>query len=190
MLAPDGKAQTAADLQNISHIVVLYLENRSFDNLLGELRDGRDLETDVSSGQWPPVVFYKPADINSEHPGLGSVAAGDPVIGQVVEMLARSPVRNSYALIITYDEFGGFFDHVAPPADPAAGHAADFFGPGTRVPAILVSPYAKRGTIDSTELQTTSILKFIAERFQLDLLPSSRFRAVKSLAGAFDFTPR
>ena len=154
------------------------------------LRDGRDLELDIRSGQLPPVVFYKPADIDSEHPGLGSVAAGDAVIGRVMDMLARSPMRNSYALIITYDEFGGFFDHVAPPAGAAAGDRADFFGPGTRVPAILVSPYAKRGTIDSTELETTSILKLIAERFQLDPLPSARFRAVKSLIGAFDFTAK
>ena len=97
------------------------------------------------------------------------------MIGRVMDMLARSPMRDSYALIITYDEFGGFFDHVAPPAGAAAGDRADFFGPGTRVPAILVSPYAKRGTIDSTELETTSILKLIAERFQLDPLPSARF---------------
>jgi acid phosphatase len=154
------------------------------------LRDGRDLELDIRSGQLPPVVFYKPADIDSEHPGLGSVAAGDAVIGRLMDMLARSPMRDSYALIITYDEFGGFFDHVAPPAGAAAGDRADFFGPGTRVPAILLSPYAKRGTIDSTELETTSILKLIAERFQLDPLPSARFRAVKSLAGAFDFTAK
>jgi phospholipase C len=154
------------------------------------LRDGRELAVDIRSGQLPPVAFYKPADINSEHPGEGSVAAGDVVIGRVIDMLANSPIRNSYALIITYDEFGGFFDHVAPPAGPAAGPRADFFGPGTRVPAILLSPYAKRGTIDSTEFETTSILKLIAERFQLDPLPSTRFHAVKSLAGAFDFTVR
>ena len=151
------------------------------------LRDGRDLEVDIRTGQLPPVAVYKPADINTEHPGESSVAAGDAVIGKILELLDASSIRNSYALIITYDEFGGFFDHVAPPAGPAVGNRANFFGPGTRIPAILVSPYARRGTIDSTELETTSILKFIAERFQLDPLPSSRFHAVKSFAGAFDF---
>ena len=154
------------------------------------LRDGRDFELDIRSGQLPPVTFYKPANINSEHPGEGSVAAGDALIGQVMEMLNNSSIRNSFALLITYDEFGGFFDHVVPPAGAAVGNRADFFGPGTRIPAILVSPYTISGTIDSTEFETTSILKFIAERFQLDPLPNSRFHAVKSLASAFDFAAR
>jgi phospholipase C len=91
-----------------------------------------------------------------------------------------------HALIITYDENGGFFDHVAPPAGPAAGARADFFGPGSRVPTILVSPLAGRGMIDSAEYETTSILRLIAERFDLDPLPSRRFQAAKSLGEAFD----
>jgi phospholipase C len=154
------------------------------------LRDARDLEADIRSGQLPPVTFYKPADLYSEHPGLGSVAAGDAVIGRVMALLGDSPIRDSYALIITYDENGGFFDHVAPPAGPAAGARADFFGPGTRIPAILVSPFARHGVIDSSEYETTSILKLIAERFDLDPLPSPRFKAVRSLARAFELPDR
>ncbi|HZA91049.1 MAG TPA: alkaline phosphatase family protein [Gemmatimonadales bacterium] len=149
------------------------------------LRDARDLEADIRSGQLPPVTFYKPADLDSEHPGLGSVAAGDAVIGRVMAMLGDSPMRASYALIVTYDENGGLFDHVAPPARPVAGARADFFGPGTRIPTILISPLAQPGTINSSEYDTTSILKFIAERFDLDPLPSPRFQAVRSLAEAF-----
>jgi phospholipase C len=136
------------------------------------------------------VTFYKPADLHSEHPGLGSVAAGDAVIGRVMAMLGDSPIRDSYALIITYDENGGLFDHVAPPTGPAAGARADFFRPGTRIPAILVSPFVRRGVIDSSEYETTSILKFIAERFDLDPLPSPRFKAVRSLAEAFELTDK
>jgi phospholipase C len=149
------------------------------------LRDAQDLDFDIRSGQLPPVTFYKPADVNSEHPGLGSVAAGDAVIGRVREMLDSSAIRDSYALIITYDEFGGFFDHVAPPAAPAAGGRADFFGPGTRIPAVIVSRLVKGG-INSTEYESTSIARFIAERFDLDPLPSARFRAVRSLGEIFD----
>jgi phospholipase C len=138
---------------------------------------------DIRSGQLPPVTFYKPADFNSEHPGFGSVAAGDAEIGRLRQMLDSSPIHSSYALIITYDEFGGFFDHVPPPAGPAVGARADFFGPGTRIPAILVSPLLKPGTINSTEYETTSIAKLIADRFGLDPLPSTRFQAVRSLGG-------
>lgn len=149
------------------------------------LRDGSDLEVDILSGQIPPVAFYKPADLNSEHPGLGSVAAGDAAIGRVMELLDRSPIRSSYALIITYDEFGGFFDHVPPPAGPTARERADFFGPGTRIPAVLVSPLIKPAIVDSTQYETTSVIKFIADRFGLDPIPSPRFEGVESLASAF-----
>jgi acid phosphatase len=150
------------------------------------LRDARDLEVDIQSGQLPQVAFYKPADLNSEHPGYGSVAAGDAVIGRVLAMLEAGPMRHSYALIITYDENGGFFDHAVPPAGLDAGGRADFFGPGTRIPAVLVSPLVTPGRIDSTEFESTSILKLIADRFDLDPLPSPRYAAVRSLAEAFE----
>jgi phospholipase C len=78
------------------------------------------------------------------------------------------------AIIVTYDENGGFWDHVPPPK-------GDRWGPGTRVPAIVVSPFARRGYVDHTSYDTTSILKLITRRF--DLQPLSGVRA-----GAGDFT--
>jgi phospholipase C len=150
------------------------------------LRDARDLEIDVESGQLPPVAFYKPGNLNSEHPGYGSVAAGNALLGRLRAMLDASPMRETYALIVTYDENGGFFDHVAPPSGAAAGARADFFGPGTRIPAVLVSPLVAGGKIDSTEYESTSVIRMIADRFGLDPLPSARFNAVKSLADAFE----
>jgi phospholipase C len=110
-------------------------------------------------------------------------------VGRVYELMQNSPMRDSYALIITYDEFGGFFDHVSPPQKPEAGGRADFFGPGSRVPAIIVSPFVRKGVVDPTEYETTSILKLIADRHRLDPLPGARFQAVGSLARAFDFGP-
>jgi phospholipase C len=67
-------------------------------------------------------------------------------------------------IVVTYDEFGGWWDHVAPPK-------ADRFGPGTRVPAIIVSPYARKGTVDHTQYDTTSILRFVTHRWKLPVLP-------------------
>ncbi len=66
-------------------------------------------------------------------------------------------------MIVTYDENGGFWDHVAPPK-------GDRWGPGTRIPAIVVSPYAKKGYVDHTLYDTTSILRFITKRFDLPVL--------------------
>ncbi len=85
------------------------------------------------------------------------------------------------AIIITYDENGGFWDHVAPPK-------ADRWGPGSRIPAIIVSPFAKRGFVDSTAYDTTSILQFLSKRFQLEMLPGIRTR-MGDLTKAFDFSP-
>ena len=72
-------------------------------------------------------------------------------------------------VIVTYDENGGFWDHVAPPQ-------GDRWGPGTRVPAIIASPFAKRRFVDHTQYDTTSILRFIANRFRLPMLPGLRAR--------------
>jgi phospholipase C len=85
------------------------------------------------------------------------------------------------AIIVTYDENGGFWDHVPPPTGPGSG---DRWGPGTRIPAIIVSPRAKRGYVDRTPYDTTSILKFITRRFGLEPLPGVRANA-GDLSNAF-----
>ena len=72
-------------------------------------------------------------------------------------------------VIVTYDENGGFWDHVAPPK-------ADRWGPGTRIPAIVVSPFAKKAAVDHTPYDTTSILRLITRRFGLAKLPGLEIR--------------
>ena len=76
-------------------------------------------------------------------------------------------------VIVTYDENGGYWDHVPPPAGPGRG---DRWGPATRVPTLIVSPLARKGVIDSTTYDTTSILKLITRRFDLEPLPGVRAR--------------
>jgi acid phosphatase len=72
-------------------------------------------------------------------------------------------------VIVTYDENGGIWDHVAPPK-------GDRWGPGSRIPAIIVSPFAKRGFVDHTPYDTTSILRFITRRFELPTLAGIKLR--------------
>ncbi len=151
------------------------------------LRDASRLDEDIASGRLPPVTFYKPQGVLNQHPGYAEIQSGDEEIGRIAALLARSPMKDSYLLVVTYDENGGFWDHVAPPAGSAAGARADFVGPATRVPALLVSPFAKKGKIDSTEFQTGSILKLVTERFNLEPMPSPRVSAVNSLAMALGF---
>jgi phospholipase C len=76
-------------------------------------------------------------------------------------------------VIVTYDENGGYWDHVPPPSGPGWG---DRFGPGSRIPTLLIGPHVKKHFIDSTPYDTTSILKFITERYGLQPLPGVRER--------------
>ena len=101
--------------------------------------------------------------------GLCQHPAGDAHIADVVAHLEKSPQWAHMLVIVTYDENGGIWDHVAPPK-------GDRWGPGTRIPAIIVSPYAKQGFVDHTPNDTTSILRFITERFDLDELPGIKSR--------------
>jgi acid phosphatase len=153
------------------------------------LRDASRLEHDIRSGELPPVAFYKPVGVLNQHPGYASLVPGDEEVGAIVKAMEESPMKHSFAVVITFDENGGFWDHVAPPSGAKAGSRADFFGPGSRVPTIVVSPFARKGKPDSTEYETTSILKLIGERHRLNPMPSARFGAVESLAKAFDFGP-
>jgi phospholipase C len=118
----------------------------------------------VDAGELPQVTFYKPQGNLNEHAGYTDVLSGDQHISDVIAHLEKSPQWGHMLVVITYDENGGFWDHVAPPK-------ADRWGPGTRVPGIIVSPFAKKGVVDHTQYDSTSILRFITRRFDLPVLP-------------------
>src|SRR5256885_856270 len=107
-------------------------------------------------------------------------------IADVLERLRKSPQWAKMAVIVTYDENGGYWDHVPPPSGPGRG---DRWGPGTRVPAIVVSPFAKRGYVDKTPYDTTSLIKLITRRFELEPLPGVRAN-MGDLSNAFDLQTR
>ena len=150
------------------------------------LKDYRDLIDAIERGALPQVVFYKPQGSVNEHPGYTDVLSGDRHIAGLIAKLRASRYWRDIAIIVTYDENGGFWDHVPPPSGPGWG---DRWGPGTRIPAIIVSPFARRGFVDSTPYDTTSILKFITRRFGLEPLPGVRAN-MGDLTGAFDFSRR
>jgi acid phosphatase len=128
------------------------------------LKDYTDLVADAAAGTLPPVAFYKPEGVYNQHEGYANLTDGDAKIADLVAKLQASPQWNNMVIVITYDEFGGAWDHVAPPK-------GDLLGPGTRIPAIIVSPLAKKGTVDHTQYDTASILRLITRRFGLDTLP-------------------
>ncbi len=118
----------------------------------------------IDAGSLEHVTFYKPQGNLNEHAGYADVMAGDVHMADVISHLQKSPQWGHMVVIVTYDENGGFWDHAAPPK-------ADRFGPGTRIPAIVVSPFAKKGFVDHTQYDTNSILRLISKRFGLPPLP-------------------
>jgi acid phosphatase len=137
------------------------------------LKDGEDLLRDIDQGTLPAVVFYKPVGHLTEHPSYTDLVSGDLHIDDVLGRLRRSPQWDGMVVIVTYDENGGFWDHVPPPRGPGAG---DRFGPGSRIAAVIVSPFARHGFVDKTAYDTTSMLKLISRRFDLEPLPGMRER--------------
>jgi len=124
---------------------------------------GVEFIRDIDAGKLPQVTFYKPQGNLNEHPGYTDAMAGDQHIADVVAHLEKSPQWAHMLVVVTYDENGGLWDHVAPPK-------ADRWGPGSRIPALIISPYAKMGTVDHTLYDTNSILRFITRRFNLPIL--------------------
>jgi acid phosphatase len=133
------------------------------------LKDYSALIADAAAGRLPAVTFYKPQGNLNQHPGYASVAEGDGHIADVVAKLRAAPQWRHMVIVITYDEFGGAWDHVAPPQ-------GDLLGPGSRIPALIISPLAKRGTVDHTQYDTASILRLITRRFDLDALAGITLR--------------
>ena len=143
-----------------------------------------DFVADIERGTLPQVAFYKPTGRLNQHPSYTDLASGDEHIADLLERLSKSPQWARMAVIVTYDENGGYWDHVPPPSGPGWG---DRWGPGSRVPALIVSPFAKRGFVDKTPYDTTSIIKFITKRFGLEPLLGVRANA-GDLSNAFDFS--
>jgi phospholipase C len=162
-----------------------YVENRrSMDGvqavrvpLRGHADHVVDLEQyydDLERGRLPQVAYIAPAGSSEQPPG--QVQTGEALVRRLITALMRSDQWKRSAFMWTYDEWGGWFDHVRPPP-----------GRGFRVPALLVSPYARRGRVDSTSLETASILRFIEDNWALEPL-ARRDAGARSFVGAFDFS--
>lgn len=139
------------------------------DGGLGESAPGNKFMADALAGKLPPVAYYKPQGDLNMHAGYSDVEAGDRHLARVVQTLQKSPQWNKMLIVITVDENGGWWDHVPPPK-------GDRWGPGTRIPAIVVSPFARRGHVDHTIYDTGSIARFITRRFGLEKLPGLALR--------------
>jgi acid phosphatase len=133
----------------------------------------------AKNGTLPSVSFVKPLGIDNEHPNYSTVQNGESHAVDLINAVLNGPNGKDAVIILTYDENGGFWDHVAPPV-------IDKWGPGTRIPAIIISPFAKKGYVDHTRYETVSILSFIEKRWGLKPL-NSRDKNANPLQNALSF---
>jgi acid phosphatase len=147
------------------------------------LRDEAEFIAAAQSGKLKPVSFIKPIGEENEHPGYTGETGGSDHLVNLLKAVLGGPQADSTLVIVTYDEFGGAWDHVPPPGFGGTEGPHDAFGPGTRIPALLVSKKFDRSHIDNASYDTTSILATVEERFDLKPL-GSRDAAVKSLWSA------
>ncbi len=149
----------------------------------GHLKDEQDFLADLRNGHLPAVSFVKPVGEENEHPGYTNVTAGDQHLVDLIKAI-KADKRDwpSTAIVVTYDEFGGSWDHVPPTTAPGV---SDVWGPGTRIPAMVISDrLPQRAAVDHTAYDTVSILSTIEDRFGLPAL-SSRDAADHDLGRAF-----
>jgi phospholipase C len=148
----------------------------------GHMRDSADFFEDLKAGRLPRVSFLKATGGRDEHPANSAPRWGEEWVAGLLKALGQSRLWEKSAVVITYDEGGGFWDHVAPPKP-------DAYGCGTRVPALLISPWARRGYIDHRVADTTSVLALIEARFGLQPLQQRDAQAYNLLDG-FDFSQK
>jgi len=144
-------------------------DKRLRDGGLGDESSTNKFFADAQAGQLPAVTFYKPQGNLNMHAGYADVASGDRHIARALKVLQESPQWKNMVVVVTVDENGGWWDHVAPPK-------GDRWGPGTRIPALVVSPFARKGTVDHTVYDTGSILRLITRVFQLETLDGLKQR--------------
>jgi phospholipase C len=121
------------------------------------LRDYAQFATDLSTGKLPQVVFVRGAGFRSEHPGLfDKISTGTTFVDEVMQAVAKSDYAPDTLVLLTWDEGGGFFDHIAPPPDGVDGQPY-----GTRVGLIASGPFARKNFVSHVTMEHSSIVRFI-----------------------------
>ena len=159
---------------------LLAIEHMRFSKHWGtDITPEEDFIGDIEQEKLAKVSWVVPGPGVNEHPGGPSVCVGENWTVDVVNRIMRSKYWKSTAIFLTWDDFGGFYDHVAPPQ-------YDIMGLGPRAPLLIISPWAKQGYVDSTEYEFSSVLKFIETVHGLDCMTKRDCQA-NNMLSAFDF---
>jgi acid phosphatase len=176
-------AQLNADNFQWHHQAFAYFANTApgTPGAQAHLDDMTNYFNDVNNGTLPAVDFLKQVGNTNEHPGYTDLLQGQQAVAKAVSALQTSKYWSSTSVFITYDEHGGRADQVAPPT-------VDRFGPGSRVPGIIISPFARRGFVDHTVYETDSILKTVENQYGLQAL-ATRDAQANPMYNSYTFSP-
>ena len=135
---------------------------------------------DVKSGRMRAVSWITPTCANSDHAGCGS-NTGPSWVASLVNAVGESKYWNTTAIFIFWDDYGGWYDDVAP-------QMVDYDGLGLRLPLLIISPYARKGYVSHVHYEHGSILKFVEDLWNLPRLAASDARANSPASDCFDFS--
>ena len=164
----------------------------------------------ANGGTLPAVTFLKATSSQTGHPANSTPLEEQAFLVQTINFLQSLPQWSNMAILITYDDSDGWYDHVTPPivsastdasqdtltgsgqcGTPAAGAYNDRCGYGPRLPLMVISPYARQNFVDSTVTDQSSILRFIEDNWQLGRIGDQSFDALAGpLSNLFDFTSK
>ena len=158
-----------------------------------DLRDEQEFLADARSSrkhcELRDVSFIKPVGAENEHPGYASEPNGSNHLVDLLKAVEGSRCRKDTMVIVTYDEFGGQWDHMPPPGQGGTSGPHDAWGPGTRIPALTIAPGIRgKFVVDRAKHDTTSIMATIEHRFGLPPV-SSRDAAVRDMSTVFRASP-
>ena len=165
-----GNTSWVQPLREVRHV--------RFSSMYRDVVPNTRFSIDVQNGRLPQVSWLTPPVPLSDHPPH-SICEGQNWLVDTLNTLMRSKYWSSTAVVVTWDDFGGFYDHVPPPH-------LDLYGLGPRVPAMVISPWARRGLIDHDQMDFASVLKFIETIFDLPSL-TDRDAKADDMLSAFDF---
>jgi len=135
--------------------------------------------TDIAARKLAAVIWVTPSLANSDHLGSHSTS-GPQWVASIVDAIGESPFWKSTAIVVLWDDWGGFYDHVAPPP-------GDQFGPGIRVPLLVISPFARAGVVAHTTYTFGSIMRLVEDTFDLNRLTTVDAQASSFSTDVFDF---
>ncbi len=138
--------------------------------------------TDIAAGSLANITWITPTYKASDHPGFDA-SQGPAWVASLVDAIGKSPFWSSTAIFIMWDDWGGWFDPVPPVYE-------DYDGLGFRVPLLMISPYAKKGYVTHVQYETSSVLRYIEDNFDLPQLAASDARANDPASDAFDYAQK